>query len=85
MQPPETLPGVAPWFFAFWELSTERRFSGGPIPLSAINAWPVPPDEAELFHDCIRAADAAYLAHIAKPPEDRVVGVASPSAIKGSK
>ena len=60
LMPPVPLPGVMGWFEAFWELSTERRFIGGPIPWSAIDAWPT--DDPETFHACIRAADAAYLA-----------------------
>jgi len=60
LNPPDAMPGVAEWFLAFWELSTERRFPGGPIPWSAIAVYPT--DDPDLFHACIRAADRAYLA-----------------------
>jgi hypothetical protein len=69
--PPEPLPGVAPWFLDFWELSTERRFEGAPIPWSAIANYPVSDNEAETFRRLMRAADAAYLEFMAKPPDDR--------------
>ena len=69
--PPEPLPGVMPWFLDFWELSTERKFEGAAIPWSAIAVYPVLPNEAELFHTCIRAADAAYLAFRAKPIDEQ--------------
>jgi hypothetical protein len=69
--PPEPLPGAMAWFDDFWELSTERRFEGAPIPWSAIAAYPVAPSEAETFHRCIRDADAAYLNFRAKPPDDQ--------------
>ena len=71
MIPPEALPGVMPWFTAFWEISTERRYPQGPIPRSAIDAWPVHPSEKALFAACMRAADAAYLDFLSKPAEDR--------------
>jgi hypothetical protein len=69
--PPEALPGVMPWFLDFWELSTERRYEGAPIPWSALIAYPVAAHEAETFRACIRAADAAYLAFKSKPPEEQ--------------
>lgn len=82
--PPETRPGVDAWHFAFWELSTERRFPGGPIPVSAIEAWPVGADEADLFRHVIRRADAAYLEFLAKPPEERQsLPVAGPKILDG--
>jgi hypothetical protein len=59
------------WFTAFWEISTERRFPQGPIPRSAIDAWPVDPSERSLFVACMRAADAAYLDFLSKPAEER--------------
>lgn len=65
LTPPDALPGVNEWFLAFWELSTERRFMGGPIPWSAIEAYGA--DDPDTFRACIRAADAAYLNF--KPPE----------------
>jgi hypothetical protein len=68
--PPAALPGVDVWHIAFWELSTERRFPGGPIPVSAIDAWPVP-DDADAFRRAIRKADAAYLEFVSRPPEER--------------
>lgn len=82
--PPATLPGVDVWHHAFWELSTERRFPGGPIPVSAIQAWPVPGDEAETFHHVIRRADAAYLDFLALPPDERKsLPVAGPKLLEG--
>lgn len=71
LNPPATLPGVDAWHFAFWELATERRFPGGPIPASAIDAWPVADHEADIFRHAIRRADAAYLDFIAKPADER--------------
>jgi len=67
--PPEPIPGVYEWFLAFWELSTERRFPGGPIPVTAIRGWPT--DDPDTFAACIRSADAAYLAFISKPLEEK--------------
>lgn len=69
--PPPELPGVGHWVMAFFELATDRRFIGGPIPGSVIAAYPVAPDEADIFRRCIRDADAAYLAFVNRPPEDR--------------
>ena len=71
LYPPPELPGVGAWVGAFFELSTDRRFIGGPIPWSAIAAYPVAPDEADIFRRCIRDADAAYLAFVNRPAEDR--------------
>ncbi len=42
---------------------------GAPIPDSAIRAWPVDAQDADLFAVCIRAMDDAYLRHHAKPVE----------------
>jgi hypothetical protein len=69
--PPPELPGVGAWVQAFFELATDRRFIGGPIPWSAIAAFPVAADEADAFRRCIRNADAAYLAFVNRPPEER--------------
>lgn len=69
--PPACLPGLDVWHSAFWELSTERRFPGGPIPSSSIDAWPVPSHEAEVFRIAVRRADAAYLDFLARPAEER--------------
>lgn len=71
LTPPACLPGLDVWHIAFWELSTERRFPGGPIPMSAIDAWPVPAHEAEVFRHAVRRADAAYLDFLARPAEER--------------
>lgn len=84
MEAPEEMPGIAPWFYAFWELSTDRAYVGGPIPSSSISAWPVAEAERETFRQCIRAADAAYLDHISHADE-APKGVATPSAVKGKK
>jgi hypothetical protein len=84
MEAPDDLPGVMPWLDAFWELSTDRAYAGGPIPASSISAWPVIPAERTAFRRCIRAADAAYLEHLSKP-KDRTVGVADPSVIRGKR
>lgn len=68
---PDAMPGVDGWFTAFWELRTERRFAEGPIPASAIHAYPVDPAEADSFADAMRACDAALLEFISKPAEER--------------
>lgn len=70
LYPPPELPGVGDWLRAFFELSTDRHFIGGPIPRSSIAAFPVSPHEADIFHRCIRDADAAYLGAILSKPED---------------
>ena len=81
--PPDALPGVTPWYVAFWELSTERRFAGGPIPWSAIEAM-CGGDEA--FRRAIREADRAYLEFMARPPEERQsLPPAGPGLFKGKK
>jgi len=77
------LPGVEPWFMAFWELSTCRAFEGGPIPWTAIQAWPVTHDEAGTFHGAIRDADRAYLAHLSKPREPKPTRVLGPGMLRG--
>jgi len=80
--PPEPIPGVYEWFLAFWELSTERRFPGGPIPVAAIRGWPT--DDPDTFAACIRSADAAYLAYIAKPAEEKTpMETLRPGMLKG--
>ena len=84
MAAPDPLPGVLPWFEAFWELSTDRAFAGGPIPATIIAAWPVEAQERATFRHSIRAADAAYLDHISKPNETPS-GVATPAAVKGKR
>ena len=71
LYPPPELPGVGPWLSAFFELATDRRFVGGPIPWTSIAAYPVAPDEADLFRRCIRDADAAYLEWANRPPDKR--------------
>lgn len=84
LYPPATRPGLDVWHLAFWELSTERRFPGGPIPCSAIDAWPVADDERETFRHAIRRADAAYLDFLAKPAEERQsLPVAGPKLLEG--
>ena len=73
---------MAEWFYAFWELSTERRFVGGPIPWSALNDYPA--EDAEAFRAAIREADRAYLDFLAKPVEERQsLPVAGPQMLKG--
>jgi len=69
--PPTSLPGVDEWFIAFWELRTERRFAEGPIPSSAIRAYPVSPHEADEFYDAMRSADGALLEFISLPEDKR--------------
>lgn len=44
---------------------------GGPIPWTSIAAYPVAPEDADLFRRCIRDADAAYLDFVMKPKEDQ--------------
>lgn len=68
--PPPELPGVGAWVHAFFELSTDRHFVGGPIPWSSIAAYPVDPDDTDIFRRCIRDADAAYLNFITRKPDD---------------
>ena len=77
LNPPPALPGVAEWFQTYWELSTERRFMGGPIPWSAIAAFPT--DDPDTFRACIRAADAAYLNFKPEPPMEPL----RPGVLKG--
>lgn len=78
------MSGVGEWFYAFWELSTERRFAGGPIPWTALAAYPVDDDEAEAFRTAIREADRAYLEFLAKPVEERQsMPVAGPQVLRG--
>lgn len=84
MAAPDALPGVMPWFEAFWELSTDRAYIGGPIPCSSLAAWPVDPVERDAFRRCIRAADAAYLEHMSQP-NDGPKGLATPAAVKGKR
>jgi len=84
MEPPEAVPGVLPWFEAFWELSTDRAYAGGPIPAASIAAWPVDEHERAVFRQCIRAADAAYLEHLSQPTEPPK-GIATPAAVKGKR
>lgn len=69
--PPQALPGATPWFLAFWELATERRYEGGPIPWSAIDRYPVSPSEADTFRNCMRACDAAYMAFRSRPADEQ--------------
>ncbi len=69
--PPDPLPGVEGWFTSFWELRTERRFPEGPIPTTAIHAYPVSAEEADIFADAMRAADAALLEFINRPEDQR--------------
>lgn len=84
MQPPDAIPGIVPWFEAFWELSTDRAYSGGPIPAASIAAWPIDDRERASFRQCMRAADAAYLDHLSQPNE-ATKGVATPAAVKGKR
>lgn len=69
--PPDLMPGLEAWLTAFWELRTERRFAEGPIPASAIRAYPVAAHEADDFLTVMRSADAALLDFYSKPAEDR--------------
>jgi len=75
MHPPKIMPGYDRWNIAFWELSTERHISGGPIPSSAIYAWPIPDHERDLFYRCIRAMDRVMLAHYAPKKDEETKGV----------
>lgn len=66
MLPPEILPGAEQWLEAFWELSTDRQFTGygsGPIPAASIDRHTAGWDEAEAkaFRTCVRAMDAVFL------------------------
>lgn len=67
--PPVLMPGAGEWLDAFWEMSTDRRFPGGPIPRESVERWPVAPDEFDQFLFCIRSMDEAFLSHSAKGPE----------------
>lgn len=61
--PPPIWSGFEQWFNDFWELGTERRVSGGPIPKGAIDShvagWPKA--QAALFWRIIRIMDNAIL------------------------
>jgi hypothetical protein len=65
LEPPELLPGLAPWYEDFLALSTDRQIGMGigPIPESSIERhtadWP--DEDREMFTACIRAMDAVYL------------------------
>lgn len=84
LNPPAALPGVMTWFLAFWELSTDRHYEGGPIPRAALMSYPVAENEAEMFRHVIREADRAYLSFLAKPIEERKsLPVAGPQILKG--
>lgn len=80
--PPDLIEGLSPWYLAFWELSTERRFAGAPIPLTAIQAWPVDDDERGLFHRLMRAMDREYIDHLSS--KDKAQDLA-PGMIKGKR
>lgn len=84
MIPPEPMPGVQPWLVAFWELRTERLFAEGPIPASAIRSYPVAPGERDDFDEAMRAADAAVLEILSKPPGQRgeALPVATPAVLR---
>lgn len=84
LTPPKMLPGAQDWLNAFFRLSTERSFgfTVGPIPDSAIRAWPVDASEADAFARCMRAMDGVYLAHGKK---DQIVGAASVETMRTIK
>lgn len=73
--PPEIIDGFGGWYEDFWQLSTERQIGMGvgPIPFSAIarhvQGWRY--DDADMFAECIKAMDTAYLELAAKKPEER--------------
>lgn len=84
--PPEPMPGLLPWFFAFWELSTDRRYPGAPIPRQSIAEYPVAADESGTFRNAMRAMDAAYLRFLDKPMEERQsLPVAGPGLLRGKR
>lgn len=70
----EILPGLVEWWEAFFELSTERQIgmAAGPIPHGAIERWSDgwPWDDADAFHQCMRAMDALYLKGDKSDPPD---------------
>lgn len=72
MIPPIPLAGYDAWFSAFWELSTDRRTAGGPIPAREIREYPIAEHERNLFHRCIRAMDRVMLEHYAPKKEGEV-------------
>ena len=83
---PEALPGVWPWFVTFWELSTDRRFPGGPIPRQSIAEYPVDASEADDFGNTMRAMDAAYLEWLDKPADERQsLPIARSGMLKGRR
>jgi hypothetical protein len=82
--PPTLADGFMSWFYAFFDLSTERKISGGPIPASAIRSWPLPEHERDLFHRCIRAMDRVFLDHYApKTEEPTATKPFGPGMLKG--
>lgn len=84
MFPPEIEPGADVWYMAFWELSTDRKFPGGPIPNSSILSYET--YDKEGFRECIRAMDRAYLEFMSKPQEDRKsMKVFGPGILTGGK
>lgn len=84
MYPPEMEPGVGPWYEAFWALSTDRKYVGGPIPESSISSYETP--DKDMFRECIRAMDREYMAFLDKPTEERKsLKVFRPGIISGGK
>jgi hypothetical protein len=67
LEAPEELPPDAEFIAAFGDLSSERRYEGGPIPASAIRAYALNilyAEDAEFLGDftaVIRGMDAVYL------------------------
>lgn len=73
------MPGAMEWLAEFHDLSTDRGISMG---MGAMHVGPIPaasidraaaryPGEEEDFRLCIRAMDAAYLAEVRKPKDQR--------------
>jgi hypothetical protein len=59
---PELLPGLDYYLDLFFKLDTERYFSDGPIPFSAVRAVETREDLEETW-EIINGLDAAILAH----------------------
>ncbi len=83
LTPPEVADGYLSWFFAFFELSTDRLISGGPIPRGAIASFPIADHERGLFTRCIRAMDRVFLDHYAPKKEGEPTQTFGPGMLKG--
>ncbi len=80
---PELEPGLVFYWYAFWELSTDRQIgmSEGPIPWSSMHRWcqyhEILGDEFDRFVIMIKHMDAAYLKHRSKASKKSIAKAGS--------